>query len=128
MKQTFTIVAIITSLSANAQYDYEKPKIEDILVMLLGYFVAFIIGVCITRWIFSVPRFIKYQKMQTIIALRQAERNGMPKEEIDEILNIIQEKEGARFTHETEFRVILSNLNGEKEDLQSKLDAIKKED
>lgn len=92
----------------------EKPIFENPIMLIIAIAVAFLICILITRAIFSIPRFLKYQKIQTAIMLEMAERNGMPSERSEELLNILEWKEGAKFDGEADIRHIRAKLRSEK--------------
>jgi hypothetical protein len=58
---------------------------NEIMVYIIGYTLAFIIAVFITRAIFSIPMFLKCQRMQILLLAEIAKANGVDDERIEKI-------------------------------------------
>lgn len=56
---------------------------SKMVMMGLLYIVLFFVAVLITRAIFSIGTIVKHLKAQTILLIKMAENQGIPKEEID---------------------------------------------
>ncbi|TWP23099.1 hypothetical protein ETU08_00245 [Apibacter muscae] len=54
------------------------------LVALIMF--AFIVCICITRWVFGISSIIKQSENQTKLLEKIAEKQGVTKEEINEII------------------------------------------
>jgi hypothetical protein len=53
---------------------------------LIFAIISFIIGVFITRAVFSIPRILRELKAQTLLTAKIAEKQGVSKDAIDKIL------------------------------------------
>jgi hypothetical protein len=58
----------------------------DAFLMYLLYAVAFIVSIFITRAIFSIPKFLRYQRAQIKLMALVAHQNGIAEERIQKIL------------------------------------------
>jgi len=61
--------------------DYDTKPIDPVMfygIIIIGV----VIGIFITRAIFSIPTFLKYQKMQTLLLMKFARANGITEKEI----------------------------------------------
>lgn len=63
---------------------------ERIIFYSFGFLAAFLICVAITRAIFSIPAFLKYQKANTVLLMKIARAQGVPEDEIQLVSNFIQ--------------------------------------
>jgi len=74
---------------------------------LIGILViSFVIGIIITRAIFSIPTFLKHQKMQTLLLIKIAKAQGVSEKEI-EIISEILEPDPTKISSVTEGKSIL---------------------
>ncbi|MDI9257273.1 hypothetical protein [Flavobacterium sedimenticola] len=77
--------------------DYESQRDTNDYLLMFGVIIfLFILGVFITRAIFSIPRFLKYQKAQTFLLLRIAKNNGLTDYEYKLIKDLINPDESSR--------------------------------
>jgi hypothetical protein len=60
---------------------------NDFLVHLLIGIVLFLIGVALTRSIFSIPLLVRHSKAQTRLLAKMAEKQGIDNSFIEETLN-----------------------------------------
>ena len=66
---------------------YSSSSDNGALFMIAGVLIiAFIIQVVIIRWVFSIDKFLWYQKKQLDVLVRIAQQQGVPAEDIDELL------------------------------------------
>lgn len=66
---------------------------NNFFIVLAIYTGAFLICVFITRAIFSIPKFLKYQRAQTLALIKIARANGVTEEEIKIIMEIVEPDE-----------------------------------
>lgn len=60
---------------------------SDAISSTLIYVIAFVVGVVFTRLVFSIPKIVRELKAQTLLTAKIAEKQGVQKSEIDEILH-----------------------------------------
>jgi hypothetical protein len=58
---------------------------DNVIPYILGYMIAFIIAVFVTRAIFSIPKLLKYQRMQILLLAELAKAQGVDPERIEKI-------------------------------------------
>jgi len=58
---------------------------DNAIPYILGYIIAFIIAVFVTRAIFSIPKLLKYQRMQILLLAELAKAQGVDPERIEKI-------------------------------------------
>jgi uncharacterized protein YybS (DUF2232 family) len=58
-----------------------------ILTTIFAYFIGFLISVLITRLVFSIPTFLRYQKAKINILAEMAIKNGVEPDKISGIMN-----------------------------------------
>jgi len=58
---------------------------DNAIGYIIGYIVAFIIAIFITRAIFSIPKLLKYQRMQVLLLAELAKVQGVDAERIEKI-------------------------------------------
>lgn len=86
----------------------ENPSLFIIAIVLA------IILIFVTRAIFSIPTILKYYKANTLLLVKIARQHGVNQEEIDEALDVIEEREG-KFTSNYNLRDIDKGSPREKE-------------
>jgi hypothetical protein len=64
---------------------FNDPIITPIIIVI-----GFIIGVYVTRAVFSISTIVKQQKAQTILLMRIARNNGLTDEEFKNVKEIIE--------------------------------------
>ncbi|MFI5138533.1 MAG: hypothetical protein ACHQIM_11970 [Sphingobacteriales bacterium] len=60
---------------------------ENAIIYLLGYGIGIVIVIFVTRLIFSIPTFLKYQRMQVLLLAELAKIQGVDTERIEKIKN-----------------------------------------
>jgi hypothetical protein len=58
---------------------------DNAIPYIFGYIIAFIIAVFVTRAIFSIPKLLKYQRMQILLLAEMAKAQGVDLERIEKI-------------------------------------------
>jgi len=58
---------------------------DNAIFYIIGYVIAFVVGVFITRAIFSIPKLLKYQRMQVLLLAELAKAQGVDTERIEKI-------------------------------------------
>jgi len=71
-------------------YSSNENNFESILTYLFILIIAFLIGALLTRLVFSIPKFLKYQKANTLLLIKIARQKGVAENELDLILEIIE--------------------------------------
>lgn len=95
--------------------DYESQRNTNDYLLYFGAIIFFfIVGVFITRAIFSIPRFLKYQKAQTILLLRIAKNNGLTDNEYALIKDLINPDESSRVS-EVKVSELVKDMDGKVE-------------
>ena len=63
---------------------------QALLPYIIGGLAGILIGAWITRMIFSIPKQLRLQEAQTQLLAKIAEKQGVPKNEIDVILRVAE--------------------------------------
>ncbi|MFP9098642.1 hypothetical protein ACLI09_06265 [Flavobacterium sp. RHBU_24] len=66
--------------------------LKENLPLIASCVLASLICIAITRAIFSIPKFLKYQKAQTLAILKIAELKGVDSDSIQKIIDVIEER------------------------------------
>lgn len=69
------------------------------LPMLAGFVAAIAIIAAITRWVFSINRQIKNQEAMIWLLVKMARKQGVEKDEIEEVLSYFEVETGAKITN-----------------------------
>lgn len=81
---------------------FGQSSSNDFTETLITYFfisvIIFLIGAFLTRLVFSISTFLKYQKAKTLLLIKIARKNGVSEKELDAILAITDPNIG-EFTH-----------------------------
>jgi len=67
-----------------------KDDLQNPVFTLILYLVVLLVSVLITRAIFSIPTFLKYQKAQIFLLAKIARQQNVPEIEIKEIMNKLE--------------------------------------
>jgi|GEM_PF-3786984 len=85
------------NISLIQEYPYtgasESSMLDKPLIVYGIAIVTFLIGIFITRAIFSIGKFLKHQKAQTTLLMYLARKNGLPDHEFNLIKETIEPDE-----------------------------------
>lgn len=83
---------------------YSSNGIFDLILPLLIWFVLLVLGIFITRAVFSIPKILKYYKMQTVLLAKIARANGVNETEISKIISVLEPESGTVFPEDLPIR------------------------
>lgn len=69
-----------------------KDLFENPFLLLAVCAITFLICIAITRAIFSIPQFIKYEKAKMLLLLKIAETKGVDQETLDKIIDVVEKR------------------------------------
>lgn len=69
-----------------------KDLFENPFLLLAVCAVTFLTCIFITRAIFSIPQFMKYEKEKLLIQLKMAEIKGVDEETLDKIIDVVEKR------------------------------------
>ncbi len=58
---------------------------ENAIVYIIAYAIGVFLTICFTRLIFSIPKFLRYKRMEIKILIEIARVQGVPEERIETI-------------------------------------------
>ncbi len=58
---------------------------NNAFLYILGYIIGTVLAIYITRLIFSIPKFLKYQRMQVLLLAELAKIQGVDTDRIEKI-------------------------------------------
>lgn len=67
---------------------------ENLITYVLFFLIAFVIGIVITRAIFSIPLLLKYQKANLLLLTKIAKQKGVSDEDIEDAIDIVNPRLG----------------------------------
>ena len=125
MKTAVLFLASLFCQSVFSQSNYgeysETKNNDDMILYAIIFMVILFISIAFTRAIFSIPKFLDYQKAQTFLLAKIARENNVSDEVIKSVLDSVRLKEKT-----TERNANLEPKEKSKEDLQKMLDNIGK--